>query len=62
VSWADTRYHPEGRCAFCGARPSQRVQLQRSLLLSTRAKALTCVDNVACLRRLRRASDRAVAA
>jgi hypothetical protein len=49
--WADTRYHPEGRCAFCGA-PIAEAELRQTFLHSTHARGWRCVDDFECIRRL----------
>ena len=48
MTWADTRYHPEGRCAFCNARSG----LRKCWIASTRARAWRCEDDFECIRRL----------
>jgi len=48
---ADTRYHPDGACAFCGATSAQ-ADLKPTWIVSTRARAWRCVDDFECIRRL----------
>lgn len=57
---ADVRYHPRDRCTYCGAHAG-RQELHVVLEHATRARALLCVDTVACERRRKRMRDRRAA-
>lgn len=44
--------HPEDRCALCG---DTRAAKRRTVILSTHAIGYRCLDDVACLKRKRKA-------
>lgn len=56
MTWADTRYHPEDRCALCGA-SEKETSLKQCWVITTAAKAWRCVDDIACLRRVFQSTD-----
>src|SRR5262245_7904657 len=48
--------HPKGRCALCDHLGEEGKTLRRTVLMSTHATALVCVDVMACIRRRRQAA------
>lgn len=60
MTGADVRYHPRDRCTYCGAHVL-RCRVRVLVEHKTCARALACIDTMACLRRQKFARDRMAA-